>query len=86
VEPQHVTDWVEAHVGDRADAVFLAGNGFRAAAAIHEIERRTGRLVLEANQVLLWATLAATSAELDITGYGRLLTSGRRKERPVSAR
>jgi len=42
--------------------------------------------VLEANQLLLWATLAATSAELDITGYGRLLTSGRRKERLVSAR
>jgi hypothetical protein len=34
VEPQRVIDWVEHHVEDRAEAVFLAGNGFRAAGAV----------------------------------------------------
>jgi maleate isomerase len=73
VEPQDVVSWVEHHVADRAEAVFLAGNGFRAAGAVEELERRTDRLVLEANQALLWGILAATGAGWDLTGYGRLL-------------
>ncbi len=69
-------DWVEQHVEDRAEAVFLAGNGFRAAGAIEQLELRTGRLVLEANQALLWGILAATGTGWDLTGYGRLLRAG----------
>jgi maleate isomerase len=76
VEPQDVIDWVERHVQNRAQAVFLAGNGFRAAETVEELELRTGRLVLEANQVLLWGILAATGSEWDITGHGRLLRAG----------
>jgi maleate isomerase len=76
VQPQHVIDVVERCVeqeSEDADAVFLAGNGFRAAAAIEELERRTGRLVLTANQALMWGVLEATRTTWDITGYGRLL-------------
>jgi maleate isomerase len=73
VQPQHVVDWVEHHIEDRAQAVFLAGHGFRAAGAIEELELRTGRLVLEANQALLWGILTATGVRSDITGHGRLL-------------
>jgi maleate isomerase len=72
-DPQHVIDWVEHHVEDRAEAVFLAGNGFRAAGAVEELELRTGRLVLEANQALLWGILAATGTPWNLDGYGRLL-------------
>ncbi len=64
MDPQRVIDWVEHHVEDRAEAVFLAGNGFRAAGAIDELELRTGRLVIEANQALLWGILAATRHRL----------------------
>ena len=73
VNPQHVVDWLEHHAEDRADAVFLAGNGFRAAGAIDELELRTGRLVLEANQALLWGILTATRTGWDVTGHVRLL-------------
>jgi maleate isomerase len=73
VDPQHVIDWVEHHVADGAEAVFLAGNGFRAAGTVEELELRTDRLVVAANQALLWAVLAATSTDWDITGHGRLL-------------
>ncbi len=73
VRPGQVVDWVLRHVGDEADTVFLAGNGFRAARAIEELERHTGRLVLTANQVLLWSILAATRTPWEVTGYGRLL-------------
>ena len=73
VDPQRVIDWVEHHAEDRAEAIFLAGNGFRAAGAVEELELRTDRLVLEANQALLWGILAATAAGWDVTGHGRLL-------------
>jgi maleate isomerase len=76
VGPRHVLDWVTRHVEDRAEGIFLAGNGFRAAEAVEELELRTGRLVLEANQALLWGVLAATGRGWDVTGYGRLLRPG----------
>ena len=64
VETVHVVEWVERHVEDRAEAVYLAGNGFRAAAAVGELERRTGLVVVSANQALLTALLSATEASL----------------------
>jgi maleate isomerase len=73
VEPQHVIDWLAHNVSDRAEAIFLAGNGFRAAETIEELERRTGRLVLTANQALLWGILAATGTKWDVVGYGQVL-------------
>ena len=73
VEYQHVVEWVEHHLDDRAEAVVLAGTGFRAAGAIQEVELRTDRLVVEANQALLWRILAVTDTDWTITGYGRLL-------------
>lgn len=74
VTPQLVVDWVEQHVDGRADAIYLAGNGFRAAGAIEQLESRTGRLVLEANQALLWRILLVTGTTWDVTGHGRLLS------------
>jgi maleate isomerase len=77
VRARDVIDWVSRRLGDEADAVFIAGNGFRAAHAIEELERQTGRLVLEANQVMLWSILAATRTAWDIAGYGRLFRTPR---------
>lgn len=76
VLPQRVVDWVEGHVDASADAIFLAGNGFRAAGTVEELERRTGRLVLAANQALLWEILTATGTRWDVSGHGRLLRTG----------
>ena len=80
VDPHRVAEWLLPHVEDRAEAVFLAGNGFRAAEAIEELELRSGRLVVAANQALLWGVLAATCASWDLTGYGRLLRSAAASE------
>jgi maleate isomerase len=77
VQPRQVIDWVVRHIGDEADAVVLAGNGFRAAGAIEELERQTGLLVLEANQVMLWSILAAIRTPWEVTGYGRLFRTSR---------
>lgn len=80
VRPEHVIDWVSSRVDDSTEAVFIAGNGFRAAEAIEALEHRTGQLVLEANQVLLWSILAATRTTLQVDGYGRLFRT--RQVRP----
>ena len=78
VQPDDVIDWVSRHVDSSTEAVFIAGNGFRAARTIEELERRTSQPVLEANQVLLWSILAATGARLNVQGYGRLFRSSGR--------
>ncbi|WP_112238200.1 maleate cis-trans isomerase family protein [Kribbella monticola] len=76
VRPEQVIAFVSEQVDVSTEAVFIAGNGFRAAAAIEELERRTGRLILEANQVLLWSILAATGTKLQIEGNGTLFRTG----------
>ena len=70
VHTEGITDWVSRHLGDGDEALFMAGNGLRAARAVSELEQRTGRLVLQANQVLLWSIIAATHAPLTIKGWG----------------
>jgi len=72
VEPAMVVEWVTRQLCDRAKAVFIGGNGFRAARAVHHLECRTGRLVLEANQVLLWSVLENTGAPVAVRGFGKL--------------
>lgn len=72
IEPALVVEWVTQHTSDRAEAVVIGGNGFRAARAIHALEDRLGRLVLEANQVLLWSILEGTHASVEIHGFGGL--------------
>jgi maleate isomerase len=72
IEPAMVVEWVSQHLSHRAEAVIIGGNGFRAARAIHELEARVGRLVLEANQVLLWSVLESAGVSVDIHGFGVL--------------
>lgn len=73
VEPHHIFDWASSHLDPDVDAVFVGGNGFRAAGAIEALEERLGCLVLESNQVLLWSAMAETGASLDVHGFGSLL-------------
>lgn len=73
VTPEDLHDWVLAHVPDTVDAVTIGGNGFRAVGVIEALEGKLGRPVLTANQILLWAMLAAAGADLGaVTGYGRV--------------
>jgi maleate isomerase len=59
VEPDQVLDWVERHLEDHLEGIYLAGNGFRTAATVDELQRRTGRVVVSANQALLHAVLSS---------------------------
>jgi maleate cis-trans isomerase len=49
IEPAAVCERVSRHVGGAAEAVFIRGNGFRAAAAIEPLEAAIGRPVLTSN-------------------------------------
>jgi maleate isomerase len=72
IEPPAIVEWVSGHVSDDAEAVFIGGNGFRAAGAIESLEERLGRPVLESNQVMFWSILAHFPADVVVLGYGRL--------------
>jgi maleate isomerase len=72
IEAGAVHKWTSQHVGDDAQAMFIGGNGFRAAAAIESLETTTARLVLTSNQVLLWSLLRRIGASWEISGFGRL--------------
>jgi maleate isomerase len=74
IEPGAVVEWIAGHVGDDAEVVFIGGTGFRAVRAIKALEERLGRPVLESNQVLLWSILGKVDAEIQVAGYGRLLS------------
>jgi maleate isomerase len=72
VETAAVTEWTSRHVDDDAQAVFIGGNGFRAAGAIAPLEAAIGRPVLTSNQVLLWNLLAQSGDTVEVSGFGQL--------------
>jgi maleate isomerase len=72
VETSDVVEWTAGNVPATAGAVFVGGNGFRAAGAIRALEARIGCPVLTSNQVLLWALLAHLPTTGRIEGYGEL--------------
>jgi maleate isomerase len=72
IEAAAVFEWTSRHVSEDAEAVFIGGNGFRAAGAIAPLEAAIGRPVLTSNQVLLWNLLAHAGATFEVRGYGEL--------------
>jgi maleate cis-trans isomerase len=49
-----------------------AGNGFRVAPALEQLEQQRGRPVIASNQVLLWSLLGKAGAGPEVSGYGSL--------------
>lgn len=72
VTPSAVYEWVRANVPERAGAVLIGGNGFRAVDAIEDLEKELGRPVLTANQVALWQALNLCDIQLPVSGYGQI--------------
>jgi maleate isomerase len=69
IQPAAVAEWTARHVPDDVQAVFIGGNGFRAAGAIEALEVTIGRPVLTSNQVLLWHLLGQAGATFEVRGY-----------------
>lgn len=56
-----------------ADAVFIAGTGFRCVGLIERLETDLGRPVVTANQASLWRCLRLAGVEDAVANYGALL-------------
>jgi maleate isomerase len=75
ISPSDLFDWVRTSIPTTAEAVLIGGNGFRAVGVIEALEAELDRPVLTANQVLLWAALAAAGANpAAVQGYGRIFS------------
>ena len=72
VAREEVYAFVGRNTPKAADAVFIGGNGLRAVGTVEALERRLGRPVLTANQVLLWSALRLVSQTNSVRGYGRI--------------
>ena len=75
-EVQPLFDQIAAYCPAEADAVFIAGTGFRCVAIIEALELTLGRPVVSANQASLWRCLRLAGVEDAVPRYGRLLNSG----------
>ena len=76
VAPAEVFEWTRRHVPERAEAVFIGGNGMRSVGAIHALEETLRKPVLTANQGLLWQALRLVGASAKVTQYGRIFGEG----------
>jgi maleate isomerase len=72
VTPAQLYEWVREHTPSNADAVFIAGNGFRSIGVIAALEEDLGRPVLTANQVALWHVLRLAPAGVQVDDYGQV--------------
>lgn len=70
VEPLYAQ--IKAHCPAEADAVLIAGTGFRCVAILDALERDLRRPTLSANQVSLWHCLRLSGVHTPVSGYGNL--------------
>jgi maleate isomerase len=70
--PAELYGFARANVPSSAEAVFFAGNGFRAIGMIAALEEDLGRPVLTGNQVAFWYALRQAGVHEPVNGYGRI--------------
>jgi maleate isomerase len=77
IQPRELYDWIRTRVPERAEAVFIGGNGLRAIGVIKALEETLDRPVLTANQVAFWQALVLAGSTAAITGYGKIFSARR---------
>jgi maleate isomerase len=73
--PAELYAFARSEVPAAAEAVFFAGNGFRAIGMIAALEEDLGRPVLTGNQVAFWYALRQAGVRVPVNGYGRVFTT-----------
>ena len=73
--PAELYAFARSEVPAAAEAVFFAGNGFRAIGMIAALEEELGRPVLTGNQVAFWYALRQAGVRAPVNGYGRVFTT-----------
>ena len=82
IQPVELYDWIRTRVPERAEAVFIGGNGLRAVGVIKALEEALNRPVLTANQVAFWQALVLMGAGARIVDYGQVFSVKRLTPRP----
>ena len=82
IQPRELYDWIRANVPERAEAVFIGGNGLRSVGVIRALEETLNRPVLTANQVAFWQALVLVGSSASIVDYGRIFSLKRATSRP----
>ena len=73
--PKQIYDWAKTRVPEEADALVIAGGGFRVIGAIDALEKTLNRTVLSANQASFWCALNLCGVTDQVRGYGRLFNT-----------
>lgn len=71
--PQETIRTLIAEVATKAEAVNIFCTNFPGAPLVEEMERVTGKLILDSVTVTVWATLQRTGITTGVSGWGRLL-------------
>ena len=74
IEPRELFDWVREHTPEKAEAVFIGGNGLRAIGIIKALEESLNRPVLTGNQVAFWQSLVLSGSSAPIANYGKIFS------------
>jgi maleate isomerase len=77
IQPGELYDWIRTRVPERAEAVFVGGNGLRAIGVIKALEEALKRPVLTANQVAFRQNLVLMGSTAQIADYGKIFSIGR---------
>ena len=74
-EPEDIADYATQACLTDADALFCSCTAWRSLEAVEELERRTGKPVVSANQATAWSVFRKLGITEPIHGFGKLLAS-----------
>ena len=75
IPPKEIYEWAKAHMRDDADALVIAGGGFRVIGTIDALEKALNRPFLSTNQASFWCALNISGVTDQIRGYGGLFNT-----------
>ena len=74
-DPETVLEFGVQHCLPDADTLLVSCTGWRSLEVVEELEARTGKMVVTANQASIWCLLNKMGWDAQITGCGNLLSS-----------
>lgn len=72
-DPADIVEFASSVCRPEADALVCGCTAWRSMEAAEELERKTGKPVVSANQATVWATFGALGITQPVPGFGRLL-------------
>ena len=74
-DPETVLEYGVEHCLPEADTLLVSCTGWRSLEVVEELEARTGKMVVTANQASIWFLLNKMGWDASISGCGELLSN-----------